>query len=139
VGGLVSPREPADWVNDLVAICAGSGLNGPLGVCSGCNGSSDPGGKAGRKPNPLILGKNVESCLKPFLDNVVTNQTHPWMEGVRTGKCKHMSHLNRKMTAASIHTEFPVHEELFDLENDPEELRTGLSGPDNACIGDTLR
>lgn len=73
-------------------------------------------------------GKKEAWRQEIFLENMMTIQNYPRMEGVRTHKWKYVRYFDKKkdqdyaaMSVASINGEQPIYEELYDLENDPSE------------------
>jgi len=100
----------------------------------------------GKSLKPLMEGRDVEWRKEIFLENMMTIQNYPRMEAVRTHKWKYVRYFDKEkdqhysdMINASIEGERPIYEELFDLENDPEEIHNVLSDPDNAAIVENLR
>ncbi|MDO7085587.1 sulfatase-like hydrolase/transferase [Pseudocolwellia sp. AS88] len=81
-----------------------------------------------------------------FLENLMTIQNYPRMEGVRTHKWKYIRYFDKKkdqdyasMSVASINGEQPIYEELYDLENDPNEINNVINVPENSMIVNKLR
>lgn len=81
-----------------------------------------------------------------FLENMMTIQNYPRIEGIRTHKWKYIRYFDKKkdqlyadMSVASIHGEKAIYEELFDLENDPQETTNLISEPIYADIVQHLR
>ena len=101
----------------------------------------------GRSLKPLMEeGSDVEWRQEIFLENMMTVQNYPRMEGVRTHKWKYVRYFDKKkdqlyadMSVASINGEQPIYEELFDLVNDPQEINNVIDEPSNAAIAERLR
>ena len=88
----------------------------------------------------------VEWRQEIFLENMMTIQNYPRMEGVRTHKWKYIRYFDKKkdqdyaaMSVASINGEQPIYEELFDIENDPLEITNLIAEPANAEVIKRLR
>lgn len=93
----------------------------------------------GRSLKPLMQAngkadKDIEWRQEIFLENLMTGQNYPRMEGVRTHKWKYVRYFDKKkdqlyadMSVASIKGEQPIYEELFDLENDPQEINNVIA------------
>ncbi|MGJ8561376.1 MAG: sulfatase-like hydrolase/transferase [Litorimonas sp.] len=95
---------------------------------------------------PLMRGEPADWRNELFLENMMTIQNYPRMEGVRTRKWKYIRYFDKAndgkyadMINASINGEAPIYEELFDLENDPGETRNVIDVEANTAIADTLR
>lgn len=76
----------------------------------------------------------------------MTIQNYPRMEGVRTHRWKYVRYFDRandghysEMINASIEGELPIYEGLFDLNNDPAEIRNLIAAPEHAEIAQSLR
>jgi arylsulfatase A-like enzyme len=100
----------------------------------------------GMSLKPLMQGQKTSWRQELFLENMMTIQNYPRMEGVRTQRWKYIRYFDRakdqhysKMINASIEGEVPIYEELFDLDNDPQETTNVASVPDNAAVIDRLR
>jgi len=94
-----------------------------------------------------VQGKNLEPLMRVaetpwrdilFLENNMTIQNYPRMEGVRTQRWKYIRYFDKamdqgyeEMLMASVNGEQPVYEELFDLEKDPVEVQNLIADP--AC------
>lgn len=109
-------------------------------------GAPVPAKMQGRSLKSLMAGEPVEWRKEIFLENMMTIQNYPRMEGVRTHKWKYMRYFDKAndsdyaaMIDASIHGEQPIYEELFDLANDPEETQNVINDPTNAAIAEKLR
>lgn len=110
-----------------------------------------PAQMQGQSLKPLMLAQNNADANKDwrqalFLENMMTIQNYPRMEGVRTHKWKYIRYFNKKkdqsyakMSVASIKGEKPVYEELFDLENDPNEISNVINAPENTEVVEFLR
>ncbi|MEP4889932.1 MAG: sulfatase-like hydrolase/transferase [Aliiglaciecola sp.] len=110
-----------------------------------------PSGMQGQSLKPLMLENSAIKAHKDwrqelFLENMMTIQNYPRMEGVRTQKWKYIRYFDKKkdqsyanMSVASINGEKPIYEELFDLENDPNEIENVIADPKNSEIVTFLR
>lgn len=92
----------------------------------------------GKSLEPLMRGAETKWRNVLFLENNMTIQNYPRMEGVRTQRWKYVRYFDKAkdqeyedMLVASINGEEPVYEELFDLANDPNERQNLVSDP--AC------
>ncbi len=90
----------------------------------------------GKSLKPLMRGAEVKWRDALFLENNMTIQNYPRMEGVRTQRWKYIRYFDKSkdqeyedMLLASINGEEPVYEELFDLANDPIEITNLVSDP----------
>lgn len=95
---------------------------------------------------PLIKREETEWREALFLENNMTIQNYPRMEGVRTKQWKYIRYFDKDkdqeyadMLVASINGEQPIYEELYDLVNDPLELHNVVGDPANTKILDKLR
>jgi arylsulfatase A-like enzyme len=105
----------------------------------------------GHSLKPLMLAdSNMDTAVdwrqSLFLENLMTIQNYPRMEGVRTQKWKYIRYFDKKkdqsyakMSVASINGEKAIYEELFDLENDPNESKNVIADPKNSEILEFLR
>ena len=94
----------------------------------------------------LMQGAETQWRKAMFLENNMTIQNYPRMEGVRTNRWKYIRYFDRAkdqeyadMLLASINGEQPVYEELFDLVDDPTESHNVIADPANSEILDQLR
>ncbi len=110
----------------------------------------------GHSLKPLML-KGLENHLdgkentsnwrqEIFLENMMTIQNYPRIEAVRTHKWKYIRYFDKKkdqlyadMSVASIKGEQPIYEELFDLENDPQEINNVIAEPIHLEVVKRLR
>jgi len=95
-----------------------------------------PAEMQGKSLKPLMKGDKPQWRQEIFLENMMTIQNYPRMEGVRTHKWKYVRYFDKKkdqpyaaMSVASINGEQPIYEELFDLENDPHEISNLIAEP----------
>ncbi|WNC72816.1 sulfatase-like hydrolase/transferase [Thalassotalea psychrophila] len=103
----------------------------------------------GKSLKPLMQetqAKDVEWRQEIFLENMMTIQNYPRMEGVRTHQWKYVRYFDKQkdglyepMSVASINGEQPIYEELFDLVNDPDEINNLINEPANQKIVKQLR
>jgi arylsulfatase A-like enzyme len=100
----------------------------------------------GQSLAPLIQGAETQWRETLFLENNMTIQNYPRMEGVRTAEWKYVRYFDRAkdqdyadMLLASINGEQPVYEELYDLVNDPLEINNVIADPANDAILGQLR
>jgi arylsulfatase A-like enzyme len=92
-----------------------------------------------------VVGK-VQWRQEIFLENMMTIQNYPRMEGVRTHKWKYVRYFDKKkdqlyadMSVASINGEQTNYEELFDLENDHQEINNLIAEQVHADVVKRLR
>jgi arylsulfatase A-like enzyme/alpha-L-fucosidase len=95
---------------------------------------------------PLMRGDEVEWRKFLFLENNMTIQNYPRIEGVRTERWKYSRYFDKAkdqkyedMLEASINGEEPIYEELFDLQSDPAETRNLTDDPEYLEILERLR
>lgn len=76
---------------------------------------------------------------------MMTIQKYPRMEAVRTHQYKYVRYFDKKkdqlytdMSVASINGEQPNYEELFYLENDPQEISNWITEPVYAYVVNRL-
>jgi len=100
----------------------------------------------GKSLKPLMQGTETKWRETMFLENNMTIQNYPRMEGVRTHKWKYVRYFDKEkdqeyadMLVASINGEQPVYEELYDLINDPAESHNVILDPKNSAILERLR
>jgi len=100
----------------------------------------------GKSLTPLMQGTETQWREALFLENNMTIQNYPRMEGVRTAQWKYIRYFDRAkdqeyadMLVASINGEEPVFEELYNLINDPAESHNVISDPANNEILEQLR
>ena len=81
-----------------------------------------------------------------FLENNMTIQNYPRMEGVRTQRWKYIRYFDKEMDqeyaamlVASINGEEAIYEELYDLANDPTESHNLVADPAHAGTLEQLR
>ena len=94
----------------------------------------------------LLEGDSSNWRQELFLENMMTIQNYPRIEAVRTKKWKYIRYFDKKndqdyadMLVASINGEKPIYEELFNIENDPDEVNNVIADFGNREIADTLR
>ena len=109
-------------LDDLVV-----GQDIPATILEMC-GIETPESYQGKSLLPLIAGKNENWREYIFLENLFTDQGYPRQEGVRSKQFKYIRSFSKKYDRSkyvpnqSLETdEKPIHEELFDIINDPEE------------------
>ncbi|GAB5562389.1 MAG: sulfatase [Synoicihabitans sp.] len=97
----------------------------------------------GRSLVPLLSHdsevENLNWRSSIFLESTTIVQGYPAMEAVRTDRFKYIRYFDRKKQyplhadalMASIRGEEPIFEELFDLQNDPQERQNLASDPDH--------
>ena len=95
---------------------------------------------------PLVQGTETKWRQTVFLENNMTIQNYPRMEGVRTHQWKYIRYFDKakdqeytEMLVASINGEQAIYEELYDLKNDPTESHNVISDPANSAILEQLR
>ena len=100
----------------------------------------------GKNLQALILDAESKWRDSLFLENNMTIQNYPRMEGVRTARWKYVRYFDKAkdqeyadMLVASIKGEQPVHEELYDLQSDPTESHNLAGDSDFAGTLDQLR
>ena len=77
---------------------------------------------------PLLEGKQIDWRRDVFLENLFTMQGYPRQEAVRSKRYKYIRYFSKDndrdqyLPNRSIEGEAPIYEELFDLQNDPNEL-----------------
>ncbi len=105
-----------------------------------------PAEMQGKSLKPLMKGDKPQWRQEIFLENMMTIQNYPRMEGVRTHKWKYVRYFDKKkdqpyaaMSVASINGEQPIYEELFDLENDPHEISNLIAEPEYTDVVKELR
>lgn len=110
------------------------------------SGTPIPREMQGKSLKPLMLGQKVNWRQEVFLENMMTIQNYPRMEGVRTRQWKYIRYFDRNndsdynvMMNASINGEQPIYEELYDLANDEQEIHNVIDDPANAAIVKKLR
>lgn len=109
-------------------------------------GTPIPPDMQGLSLKPLLWGHPFQWRQELFLENMMTIQNYPRMEGVRTKKWKYIRYFDREKNApynqminASINGELPIYEELYNLQHDPEERQNVISDPVNSSILTGLR
>lgn len=89
---------------------------------------------------PLIEGKKTAWRQEVFCESLFTDQGYPRMEAVRGKKWKYIRYFSKEndrkqyLPDASINGEQPIYEELFDLENDPNEQVNLATNPEYASV-----
>ena len=109
-------------------------------------GVAVPKNTQGKSLQPLLQDAEAKWRNVLFLENNMTIQNYPRMEGVRTHRWKYIRYFDKAkdqkyedMLSASINGEQPVHEELFDLKNDPTESENLVADPEYKEILERLR
>ncbi|MGS0535917.1 sulfatase-like hydrolase/transferase [Pseudoalteromonas sp. SaAl2] len=105
-----------------------------------------PDSMQGEDLSPLLAGKKVQWRQELFIENLMTIQNYPRMEGLRTHKWKYIRYFDKKDEGkytdyidASIKGEQPIYEELYDLVNDPKEMKNLIDEPNTAAIAEQMR
>jgi len=109
-----------------------------------------PNEMQGHSLKPLMLEGQYDDKAQwrqeMFLENMMTIQNYPRMEGVRTHQWKYVRYFDKKndglyadMSVASINGEQPIYEELFDIVNDPDEKNNLIDEPGKQSIVKQLR
>lgn len=103
----------------------------------------------GKSLKPLMQDIQIETVQwrqEIFLENMMTIQNYPRMEGVRTHQWKYIRYFDKRndqlyadMSVSSINGEQPIYEELFDLVNDPNEIKNLIKEPANQKVIKKLR
>jgi arylsulfatase A-like enzyme len=126
--------EQGKTVNELVV-----GQDVPATILELC-GVPVPASYQGESVLPLIKGESTQWREEVFCENLFTDQGYPRMEAVRGKKWKYIRYFSKEedrglyLPDASINGEKPVFEELFDLENDPNEQVNLAMNPEYASI-----
>jgi arylsulfatase A-like enzyme len=118
-------------LDDLVV-----GQDIPATILEMC-GIETPASYQGKSLVPLIAGKNENWREYIFLENLFTDQGYPRQEGVRSKQFKYIRSFSKKHDRSkyvpnqTLETdEKPIHEELFDIINDPEEQNNLVGNKD---------
>jgi arylsulfatase A-like enzyme/lysophospholipase L1-like esterase len=105
-----------------------------------------PKGTQGKSLQPLMQDADAKWRKILFLENNMTIQNYPRIEGVRTQRWKYVRYFDKAkdqkyedMLVASINGEQPVYEELFSLKDDPTESRNLVADPKYRKILERLR
>lgn len=100
----------------------------------------------GKSIKPLLYQESAEWRQELFLENMMTIQNYPRIEGVRTNKWKYMRYFDKEfdqdyaeMLTASINGEEPIYEELYDIEHDPNEVQNLSRLEDHQAVLEQLR
>ena len=100
----------------------------------------------GRDLRKLINGKEAAWRQDFFCENMFMGQNYPRMEAVRNERFKYIRYFSKKkdrhhikVLQASIKGEEPIYEELYDLQNDPQELDNLVNFKKHHDILDTMR
>jgi arylsulfatase A-like enzyme len=126
--------EQGKTVNELVV-----GQDVPATILELCR-VPVPASYQGESVLPLIKGEPTQWREEVFCENLFTDQGYPRMEAVRGKKWKYIRYFSKEIDRglylpdASINGEQPVFEELFDLENDPNEQVNLATNPEYASV-----
>ena len=85
-------------------------------------------GYQGKSMVPLLENRETVWRNEFFIEHLYDIEFIPKSEGVRTGKWKYFRYIDH-----------PEHEELYDLENDPREMRNLIGQDGHAGMADQLR
>jgi len=109
-------------------------------------GTPIPEGIHGKSLKPLMQGKDVDWRQEIFLENMMMIQNYPRTESVRTHKWKYTRYFDKKNDGPyeivinnSINGEQPIYEELFDIENDPNEVHNLINNDEHQQTVEQLR
>ena len=120
---VYDPSLPADKRGRTVSALVSS-LDIPCTILDYA-GLRPPQEMEGRSLMPLLRGEKVEWRDAIFLENLYTGRDTPFSEGIRQGKWKYIRMYDGVSPYAEQHVDFegrdPDFEQLFDLEEDPQE------------------
>jgi len=114
-------------------------------------GTAIPNEMHGESLKPLMLkqeanGQKAQWREEIFLENMMMIQNYPRTESVRTHKWKYIRYFDKKNDGPyevainnSINGEQPIYEELYDIENDPDEIDNLIDAPEHKQIVEQLR
>lgn len=131
---LFAQTEQGQVIEELVV-----GQDVPATILELC-GLPVPESYQGKSMVPLIKGEDAPWRQEVFCENLFTDQGYPRMEAVRGKKWKYIRYFSKEndrgqyLPDASIQGEQPVFEELFDLENDPNEQVNLATNPEYASV-----
>jgi len=141
----VKPSNKADSNSDLVA------LVDIAPTLLDLTGTAIPDEMHGESLKPLMLkqevnGQRVQWREEIFLENMMMIQNYPRTESVRTHKWKYIRYFDKKNDGPyevainnSINGEQPIYEELYNIENDPDEINNLIDVPEHKQIVEQLR
>tara|TARA_B110000046_G_scaffold186011_1_gene231335 strand:- start:4973 stop:6640 length:1668 start_codon:yes stop_codon:yes gene_type:complete len=100
----------------------------------------------GKSLTSLMSGDNTQWRQEIFLENMMMIQNYPRAESVRTHQWKYIRYFDKKNDGRyevvinnSINGEQPIYEELYDIENDPDEIHNLIDKPEHHDIANQLR
>jgi len=141
----IKPSNKADNNSDLVA------LVDIAPTLLDLTGTAIPNEMHGESLKPLMLkqeanGQKAQWREEIFLENMMMIQNYPRTESVRTHKWKYIRYFDKKNDGPyevainnSINGEQPIYEELYDIENDPDEIDNLIDAPEHKQIVEQLR
>ncbi len=141
----IKPSNKADNNSDLVA------LVDIAPTLLDLTNTPIPSEMHGESLKPLMLkqevnGQKAQWREEIFLENMMMIQNYPRTESVRTHKWKYIRYFDKKNDGPyevainnSINGEQPIYEELYDIENDPDEINNLIDVPEHKQIVEQLR
>ncbi len=133
-------KQKADSNDDLVA------LVDIAPTLLDLTGTPIPKSIHGKSLKPLMQNKEVDWRQEIFLENMMMIQNYPRAESVRTHKWKYTRYFDKKNDGPyeivinnSINGEQPIYEELYDIENDPDEIHNLINNEEHQQTIEKLR